>query len=56
MCVRLIIICVRSLVRTSIGCDYVGWDYKQMGVVATLDLEVQNEFNRTAWQVRMLKD
>jgi len=40
----------RSLVRTSIGCDYVGWDYKQMGVVATLDLEVQNEFNRTAWQ------
>jgi len=40
----------RSLVRSSIGCDYVGWEYDQMGVVATLDLEVPGGVNRTAWQ------
>jgi len=40
----------RSLVRSSIGCDYVGWEYNQMGVVATLVLEVQGGVNNTAWQ------
>jgi len=40
----------RSLVRSSIGCDYVGWEYDQMGIVATLMIEVQGEVNRTAWQ------
>jgi len=40
----------RSLVRSCIGCDYVGWEYDQMGVVATLDLEMQGEVNTTAWQ------
>ena len=38
--------------RSSIGCDYVGWEYDQMGIVATLMIEVQGEVNRTAWQVR----
>jgi len=40
----------RSLVRSSIGCDYVAWEYDQMGVVATLDLEVPGGVNTTAWQ------
>lgn len=40
----------RSLVRSSLGCDYVGWEYEQMGIVGTLDLEVQGGLNMTAWQ------
>jgi len=40
----------RSLVRSSIGCNYVGWEYDQMGLVATLDLEVPGGVNTTAWQ------
>eukprot|EP00092_Neocalanus_flemingeri_P009625 GFUD01010361.1.p1 GENE.GFUD01010361.1~~GFUD01010361.1.p1 ORF type:complete len:458 (-),score=146.79 GFUD01010361.1:19-1392(-) len=40
----------RSLVRSSLGCDYVGWEYNQMGIVATLVIEEQEEPNMTAWQ------
>merc|ERR550519_1462598 len=40
----------RSLVRSSIGCDYVGWQYDQMGLVATLNVEVHGSTNETAWQ------
>merc|ERR1719369_345478 len=40
----------RSLVRSSIGCDYVGWEYDQMGLVATLNVEIHDNINNTAWQ------
>lgn len=40
----------RSLVRQSIGSDYHSWDYPQMGLVATLNIETQSGSNSTAWQ------
>lgn len=38
-----------SLVRRSMGCQYMGWEYHQMGIVATLEL-AQPCDNHTAWQ------
>lgn len=41
----------KSLVRRCLGCDYVGWEYEQVGVVATIHTEpVQGGDNVTAWQ------
>lgn len=40
----------RSLVRQSIASDYVSWEYQQMGLVATLDVETHTRENVTAWQ------
>jgi len=40
----------RSLVRQSISSEYVSWEYQQMGLVATLDVETQTGDNETAWQ------
>uniref|UniRef100_A0A2P2HZT8 Ubiquinone biosynthesis monooxygenase COQ6, mitochondrial n=1 Tax=Hirondellea gigas TaxID=1518452 RepID=A0A2P2HZT8_9CRUS len=40
-----------SLVRRTMGGRFVSWDYKRMGVVATLELEQsEDEENNTAWQ------
>ena len=43
----------RSLVRESICSQYTAWDYHQMGLVATLELELDpaTQDNTTAWQV-----
>ena len=41
----------RSLVRQSIDSDYLTWEYQQMGLVATLDVETHTGENVTAWQV-----
>ncbi|XP_037294244.1 ubiquinone biosynthesis monooxygenase COQ6, mitochondrial [Manduca sexta] len=38
-----------SAVRRAMGVQYVSWNYKQMGVVATLHLAEETE-NTTAWQ------
>ena len=49
--IRLIISPVlRSLVRQSIGSDYHRWDYPQMGLVATLNIDTKSGTNSTAWQ------
>merc|ERR1719436_619835 len=40
----------RSLVRQSIGSDYHSWDYPQMGLVATVNIETKSGSNSTAWQ------
>jgi len=40
----------RSLVRKSISSPYVSWDYHQMGLVATLDVENNMESNHIAYQ------
>jgi len=40
----------RSLVRRCLGCDYVGWEYDQVGVVATLHIQSHTGDNITAWQ------
>jgi len=43
----------KSLCRTTMGCQYVGWDYHQMGIVATLELAgvtPGDRANETAWQ------
>jgi len=39
----------KSLVRQTMGCQYMAWEYKQMGIVATLELCQPCE-NNTAWQ------
>jgi len=39
----------RSLVRSSLGCEDLSWDYDSMGVVATLELEDEVD-NHTAFQ------
>ncbi|KAI4464687.1 ubiquinone biosynthesis monooxygenase coq6 mitochondrial [Holotrichia oblita] len=41
---------VNSKVREAMGVQYVGWNYKQMGLVATLNLSEDTEENRIAWQ------
>lgn len=41
---------VSSLVRKTMGGQYISWNYNQMGVVATLTLENEIEINSTAWQ------
>jgi len=40
----------RSLVRESISSQYTAWDYHQMGLVATLELDPATQDNTTAWQ------
>jgi len=40
----------RSLVRQTLGGEYLGWDYNQMGIVATLSIDSQGLDNTTAWQ------
>merc|ERR1719195_1911492 len=40
----------RSLVRESIGSQYTAWDYHQMGLVATLELDPATQDHTTAWQ------
>ena len=42
---------LRSLVRQSIGSDYHSWDYPQMGLVATININTSRGPNTTAWQV-----
>ena len=37
--------------RESIGSQYTAWDYHQMGLVATLELDPATQDNTTAWQV-----
>lgn len=39
----------RSLVRSSLGCEDLSWEYDAMGLVATLELEVEVD-NHTAFQ------
>ena len=41
-----------SLVRKSMGCQYMDWQYHQMGIVATLELSQPCQ-NHTAWQVNL---
>ena len=36
--------------RQSISSEYFSWEYQQMGLVATLDVETQSGENHTAWQ------
>jgi hypothetical protein len=40
----------RSLVRSSLGCQTMGWEYDQMGLVATLHLAPSAGHNTTAFQ------
>ena len=37
--------------RESICSQYTAWDYHQMGLVATLELDPATQDNTTAWQV-----
>ena len=37
--------------RESISSQYTAWDYHQMGLVATLELDPATQDNTTAWQV-----
>ena len=46
----------RSLVRQSIASDYLSWEYQQMGLVASLELETHTGDNVTAWQVILASD
>jgi len=39
-----------SLVRHTMGSDFVGWDYKQMAVVATIEVQRNGRDFKTAWQ------
>jgi 2-polyprenyl-6-methoxyphenol hydroxylase-like FAD-dependent oxidoreductase len=39
-----------SLVRSSLGCESLSWDYQQKGVVATLHLALPPPANTTAFQ------
>jgi len=39
-----------SLVRHTMGSEFVGWDYNQMGVVATIEVERSGRDFKTAWQ------
>lgn len=39
---------VNSVVRKYAGIEAIGWDYKQKGIVATLELSLEN--SNTAWQ------
>ena len=46
----------RSLVRRSIASDYLTWEYQQMGLVASLEVETHTGENVTAWQVILASD